>query len=86
LYEKMIQQTRNSSRTTESKRSALGTQLARAKIESQLMKTRVWSNENWNLIDADDLPYFAECVIKTAEYDLQMELELAKDIMMGVIV
>jgi hypothetical protein len=83
VYEKMIQQTRNSSRTAESKRSALGTQLTRAKIESQLMKTRVWSNDNWNLIDDEDLPYFAECAIKAAEYDLQMELELAKDVMMG---
>lgn len=86
VYEKMIQQIRISSRTAELKRSALGTQLTRAKIESQLMKTRVWSNDDWNLIDDDDLPYFAECVIKAAEYDLQMELELAKDIMMGVFV
>lgn len=86
VYEKMIQQIRISSRTAELKRSALGTQLTRAKIESQLMKTRVWSNDDWNLIDDDDLPYFAECTIKAAEYDLQMELELAKDIMMGVLV
>ncbi len=86
VYEKMIQQIRNSSRITEVKRSALGTQLTRAKIESQLMKTRVWSNDYWNFIDDEDIPYFAECAIKAAEYDLQMELELAKDIMMGVVV
>ena len=86
VYEKMIQQIRSSSRITEMKRSALGAQLTRAKIESQLMKTRVWSNDDWNFIDDEDLPYFAECAIKAAEYDLQMELELAKDIMMGVVV
>ena len=86
VYEKMIQQIRISSRITELKRSALGAQLTRAKIESQLMKTRVWSKDDWNFIDDEDIPYFAECVIKAAEYDLQMELELAKDIMMGVIV
>lgn len=86
VYEKMIQQIRSSSRITEMKRSALGAQLTRAKIESQLMKTRVWSNDDWNFIDDEDLPYFAECAIKAVEYDLQMELELAKDIMMGVVV
>jgi hypothetical protein len=86
VYEKMIQQIRNSSRTAELRRSALGAQLTRAKIESQLMKTRVWSNDDWDFINDEDLPYFAECAIKAAEYDLQMELELAKDIMMGVVV
>ena len=86
VYEKMIQQNRSSTRTAELKRSALGTQLMRAKIESQLMKTRVWSNDDWNFIDDEDIPYFAECAIKAAEYDLQIELELAKDIMMGVVV
>jgi hypothetical protein len=86
VYEKMIQQIRSSSRITELKRSALGAQLTRAKIESQLMKTRVWSNDDWDFIDDEDLPYFAECAIKAAEYDLQMELELAKDIMMGLVV
>ena len=86
VYEKIIQQNRSSTRTAELKRSALGTQLTRAKIESQLMKTRVWSNDDWNFIDDEDIPYFAECAIKAAEYDLQMELELAKDIMMGVVV
>ena len=86
VYEKMIQQIRSSTRTAELKRSALGTQLTRAKIESQLMKTRVWSNDDWNFINDEDIPYFAECAIKAAEYDLQIELELAKDIMMGVVV
>ena len=86
VYEKMIQQARTSIRTAESNRNVLGTLMTRAKIESQLMKTRVWSNEDWSFIDDDDLPYFAECAIKAAEYDLQMELELAKDIMLGLVV
>ena len=86
VYEKMIQQTRNSSRAAESNRTILGTHMTYAKIESQLMKTRVWSNDDWNYINDDELPYFAECAIKTAEYDLQIELELAKDIMLGVVV
>ncbi len=86
VYEKMIQHARTSIRTAESNRNVLGTLMTRAKIESQLMKTRVWSNEDWSFIDDDDLPYFAECAIKAAEYDLQMELELAKDIMLGLVV
>ena len=86
VYEKMIQPIRNSIRTAESKRTILGTLMTRAKIEAQLMKMRVWSNDDWSFIDDDDLPYFAECAIKAAEYDLQMELELAKDIMLGLVV
>jgi hypothetical protein len=60
--------------------------MTHAKIEAQLMKMRAWSNDDWSYIDDEDLPYFAECAIKAAEYDLQLEIELAKDIMLGVVV
>jgi hypothetical protein len=86
VYERMIQQIRNRTRTDELKRAVLGTHMTRAKIESQLMKARTWSNDDWYHIDDEDMPYFAECAIKAAEYDLQLELELAKDIMMGLVV
>ena len=82
VYEKMIQQTR----IAKSTRTLLGTSMTRAKIEARLMKTRVWSNDDWSNITEDDLPYFAECAIKAAEYDLQMEIELAKDIMLGLVI
>lgn len=86
VYEKLIQQTRNSLRTAESKRTVLGTHMTRAKIEAQLMKMRTWSNDEWSYMDDEDTQYFAECTIKASEYDLQLELELAKDIIMGLVV
>ena len=86
VYEKMVQQIRNNIRTAELKRTILGTSMSRAKIEAQLMKMRAWSNDDWSYIDDEDLPYFAECAIKATEYDLQLEIELAKDIMLGVVV
>ena len=80
----IIHQTRNRMRAAEMNKTRLDLQMMYAKIELLMMKSRTWTDYSlWDNIATEDIPYFAECAIKAAEYDLQLELEITKDIMLG---